>query len=207
MRITGGPSRGRKIDKFENESTRPPLVRMRKSLFSILGDAVEGARVLDLFAGSGAFGIEALSRGARSAIFVEACPRTAEGLRQNLRKLGFRSQSEVFASDAFTAMEPGSFLAPHAESSRVVASTLENGLDLVFLDPPFAFLEEGREREDLLRGLMSLQGCPRLDAESTIVFRAPIEHPLPPELAGNSSRTYGRSVVHFLSPHPAPDPN
>jgi 16S rRNA (guanine966-N2)-methyltransferase len=94
--------------------------RVREAIFSSLGDAVPGARVLDLFAGSGALGIEALSRGAASAVFVDASPRCAACIRENLRRA--RLQASVQVMDAFK------FLELYGDA----------GYDLIFADPPYS---------------------------------------------------------------------
>ena len=98
MRVVAGLYRGRRLQAPPGRSTRPTSDRVREALFSILGPAVEGARVLDLFAGSGALGIEALSRGAAEAVFVESDPRAAAAIRGNLKTLD--ASGRVHARDA-----------------------------------------------------------------------------------------------------------
>ena len=87
MRVVAGEFGGRRLQAPRGRATRPTADRVREALFSMLGD-VGGARVLDLYAGSGALGIEALSRGAASAVFVDSEPRAAEAIRRNLDTLG-----------------------------------------------------------------------------------------------------------------------
>jgi 16S rRNA (guanine(966)-N(2))-methyltransferase RsmD len=108
---------GRRLQAPRGRATRPTADRVREALFSMLGD-VGGARVLDLYAGSGALGIEALSRGAASVVFVDSEPRAAEAIRRNLDSLGARG--EVRRQDAlrFLAAARGPF-------------------ELVFCDPPY----------------------------------------------------------------------
>ena len=98
MRIVAGRWGGRRLTTPKGLATRPTADRVREALFSILGDRVQDARVLDLFAGSGALGLEALSRGARSATFVESAPAALAALRANLAALG--ADAEVVRSDA-----------------------------------------------------------------------------------------------------------
>src|SRR5437764_414764 len=105
-RIVAGVLGGRRIVAPPGRGTRPTSDRVREALFSILGaDAVEGARVLDLFAGSGALGIEALSRGAASATFVESDPRAAAAIDRNLEELGLVGR--VHRRDVFAWVASG----------------------------------------------------------------------------------------------------
>jgi 16S rRNA (guanine(966)-N(2))-methyltransferase RsmD len=120
LRIVAGTRGGRRIDTPPGRSTRPTTDRVREALFSILGPAVvEGARVLDLFAGSGALGIEALSRGAASATFVERDARAVAVIERNLESLGLAG--EVHRRDAFTWLRAGAA-----------------AYDVVFADPPYS---------------------------------------------------------------------
>lgn len=98
MRIIAGALRGRRIAAPPGRGTRPTSDRVREALFSILGP-VDGEDVLDLFAGSGALGLEALSRGAASATFVERAPRAAACIRDNIRALGVEDRTRVVVRD------------------------------------------------------------------------------------------------------------
>ena len=111
---------GRRLSAPRGARTRPTADRVRESLFSVLGD-LEGARVLDLFAGSGALGIEALSRGAAEVTFVDSAPAALSALRRNLADLG--AEAEVRRSDARAFLR--------------AARNAERQYDLVFLDPPY----------------------------------------------------------------------
>ena len=117
MRVIAGEFKGRRLHTARGMRTRPTADRVREALFSMLGD-VSGARVLDLYAGSGALGIEALSRGAESAVFVERDPRALAALRRNLEAVG--ASAEVRREDVL----------------RFV-TRVERTYDLVFLDPPY----------------------------------------------------------------------
>jgi 16S rRNA (guanine966-N2)-methyltransferase len=123
VRIVAGTARGRRIEAPPGRDTRPTTDRVREAIFNSLGSlgAVEGAQVIDLFAGSGALGLEALSRGARHVTFVERDPRTAGVIRRNVDALGFLDRAEVVTADAL-AWLPG---APAA--------------DLMLCDPPYGF--------------------------------------------------------------------
>jgi 16S rRNA (guanine966-N2)-methyltransferase len=125
MRIVGGQDRGRRLQAPRGHRTRPTAERVREALFDILGPAVRGTRVLDLFAGTGAVGIEALSRGAVRAVFVEKERQAIRALRRNLAAVGAsRAAARVVAGDV-AAVIPG-------------LAQEEGPVDLVFLDPPYA---------------------------------------------------------------------
>lgn len=123
VRIIGGRWRGRKLGVANQKGLRPSADRTRETLFNWLQSTTPGARVLDLFAGSGALGFEALSRGATRAILVERNKTTAAALSNQARELGAESCTVVCA-DALEWL------------NRRTSAT-ENGFDLVFLDPPF----------------------------------------------------------------------
>lgn len=134
IRITGGELRGRRLRV--PEGIRPTTELARKAVFDILGPRVVGAAVLDAAAGSGAFGIEALSRGAAAAVFVEADAGVARGLQANLESLGLERRSRL------VRVRVGDYLARgEAASPRY---------DVVFFDPPYG--EDGVEE---LRGLLN----------------------------------------------------
>lgn len=125
MRIVGGRLRGRKLAAPSSQAIRPTSDRLRESLFNILahayGDPVAGARVLDLFAGAGALGLEALSRGAAFALFVDDGAEARALIRENIAALGLGGVTRIFRRDA-TRLGPVHPLAPFS---------------LAFLDPPY----------------------------------------------------------------------
>lgn len=125
MRIVGGSRKGARIFAPKGRDTRPTSDRVREAAFSILG-SIDGLTVLDLFAGSGALGLEALSRGAASVTFVESDPAALEAIERNLAKLGLEG-ARVVRSDAV----------------KHIARTAER-YDLVFLDPPYEMVESLR---------------------------------------------------------------
>lgn len=121
MRIIAGRWKGRRLEAPAGRSTRPTADRVREAWMSALGERVQGARVLDLFAGSGALGLEALSRGAREVVLVERGSRALRALRNNLRILGAEEACAVVRRDALAyvaTLEPGAF-------------------DLALADPPY----------------------------------------------------------------------
>ena len=125
MRVVGGRLRGRALAAPKSRSIRPTADRLRESLFNILvhsfGDPITGARVLDLFAGTGALGIEALSRGAAFALFVDESAEARALLRENVAALGLGGVSRIFRRDA-TRLGPAHPLQPFS---------------LAFIDPPY----------------------------------------------------------------------
>ena len=156
MRVVAGEYRGRRLRAPAGTATRPTADRVREALFSMLGD-VSGLRVLDLFAGSGALGIEALSRGAGAAVFVERNRKAAAVVRKNLDSLGLRAP--VVEGDALA-----------------VIGQSQDPYDLVFVDPPYdsAPLLAGQLAERL-PGVLSENA--RIVTESD--KRRPLELPFP----------------------------
>ncbi len=140
MRIIAGSARGRRIEAPAGRETRPTLDRVRENLFNMLQLRVRGARVLDLFAGSGALSLEALSRGAASAVLGDRDRDALRVEKKNVETLGFQ---------AVTRILPGDW-------HRTVSLLREEGarFDLIFLDPPYA-VTDLREIMESLRELMA----------------------------------------------------
>lgn len=179
MRIVGGALKGRRLVAPKGRGVRPTLERVREAVFDVLGPRVVGARVLDLFAGSGAMGIEALSRGADLAVWCDAEPRAIEAIRANLSRLGVGRQGQVLQMAGRAALQ-------YLERKGRV-------FDLVFLDPPY----EGGHYEEMLLAL----------SRSSLVAnggRVCVEHPkridLPPvfgALDQDRRRRYGETCVTY----------
>jgi 16S rRNA (guanine966-N2)-methyltransferase len=177
MRIVAGRWGGRRLEAPPGRQTRPTAERVREALFAILGDRVSSARVLDLFAGSGALGIEALSRGAVRAVLVERDARAASAIRANLDALG------VGAGEAQLLRMP---------VRRALHDARERGdaYDLVLLDPPYRSDPAlGWELSDALPALLAPDG--RVVAESD--RRAPLELSLP----AVHERRYGDTLIRI----------
>ena len=121
MRVITGTARGCRLTTLPGEDTRPTTDKVKEGLFSAIQFDIEGRRVLDLFAGSGQLGIEALSRGATGCVFVDRNPEAVAVIKQNLLKTGLSSQSQVVATDALSYLERP-----------------KDAFDLVFLDPPYS---------------------------------------------------------------------
>ena len=171
MRIVAGEYKGRRLRMPRGAPTRPTADRVREALFSMLGD-VTGARVLDLYAGSGALGIEALSRGAASAVFVERDPRAAAAIQANLDTVG--TEAEVSRQDALAFVRRD-----------------RRSYDLVFCDPPY---DSGpRIAAPLAEGLPAL-----LSTDARIVTESDKRNPLELPFPLLRERTYGdtRIAIH-----------
>jgi 16S rRNA (guanine(966)-N(2))-methyltransferase RsmD len=133
LRIVGGKFRSRRIHTLvDNLSTRPTADRIRENIFNILQSKIENASVLDLFSGTGAMGIEALSRGAKSCVFVESNPTAAKLIHSNLELLQIpSSQYKVFCK------EVSHFLAASASTPIASSNSIFEPYEIVFADPPY----------------------------------------------------------------------
>jgi 16S rRNA (guanine966-N2)-methyltransferase len=192
MRIIAGEARGRRLFGPTDKSIRPPLDRIRESIFAVLGDAFEGLPVLDLFAGTGSLGLEALSRGARRAVFVENSRGSIDILRRNIDSTGFGPRCEILRGD-------GLFL-----PSFVLEGT--ERFALAFLDPPFLCFEEETSRASVLRRVAEIVERGLLPGGQA-VLRAPSRHEGSFPIAPTITRRYGESVVSiFAGPDGRPSP-
>jgi len=128
VRIVAGKFRSRQLKSLKGLALRPTSDRLRETLFNVLGDLTAGSKFVDLFAGTGAVGIEALSRGAREVVFVEKHAATAALIKKNLDALEIRDHFRILTQNALQALE------------RLAAepTTFRSLIDLLFLDPPYA---------------------------------------------------------------------
>jgi 16S rRNA (guanine966-N2)-methyltransferase len=176
MRVIAGEFGGRKLVAPEGRATRPTSDRVREALFSILGD-VSGARVLDLFAGSGALAVEALSRGAAAATLVDSAQTAIDVIRRNLETLGIGA--EVVRRPALR------FLQAASDGARQY--------DLVFVDPPYRQASTfGRELTAALR--------PVLAGHARVVVESDRRSPLELELVLRDQRHYGDTLIQIYAP-------
>ncbi len=137
MRLTGGSDRGRRLKAPRGLHTRPTAAKIREAIFNILGPPPDGA-VLDLFAGTGALGLEALSRGARKVVFVERDRHALAVLRQNIRDLGMESRGVVVGADVCTGIRRLAASMSKVQPEPGEAPSDENRFSWVFMDPPYA---------------------------------------------------------------------
>jgi 16S rRNA (guanine966-N2)-methyltransferase len=183
LKISGGALRGRLLHSPKGSQTRPTSAQARAAIFNMMGQQCDGWRVLDLFAGSGALGIEAVSRGATEAVFVESHRLAIQALKQNITDLGIASLTKVFP------------LACQAALDR-----LQGSFDLIMADPPYDLMIEGcsaaewiAERVDA-HGLLSESGWCIVEAR-----HAPKELRLK-HLDLLDVRRYGDTCVWILRP-------
>ena len=174
MRVIAGSAKGRRLIGPDTRETRPLTDRAREGVFSALAGLVDEAEVLDLYAGSGSIGIEALSRGAGRVVFVEKGREALGALRQNLTNLGFENVTVV-------GQDVGEFL-----------RTATGGFDLIFFDPPWAM--------DTAALAEQIKGADRLadDGAELVVHRRRAD-PAPPPAAGwrlLTTRRYGDGVIY-----------
>jgi 16S rRNA (guanine966-N2)-methyltransferase len=177
VRIIAGTYGGRSLKAPPGDATRPTSDRVREALFSILGRRTHDARVLDLFAGSGALGLEALSRGADSVTFVDDAAPAVKAIHANLQALGATAKVR------------------RAEALRFLAASSRSGAqyDLLFLDPPY------REAERLAPPLS--EALPAVLAPGAVVVaesdrRAPLTLTLPL----TDERRYGDTLIRIYGP-------
>jgi len=178
MRVIAGSARGIRLVAPEGLETRPTSDRVREALFNILGPRLEGCHFLDLFAGTGANGIEALSRGATRAVFVENSRPACTCIQQNLQKTKLDDRGTLFrtAMPEALARVPGNF-------------------DVVFADPPYRY----EHYTDILK---ALQDYERVAPQAVVVIEHE-QHAELPELVGVLSRTrearYGHTTLSFYA--------
>lgn len=181
MRIVAGKLRGRALVTPEDERTRPTADRVREAMFNVLAHGIDnfdlqGARVLDLFAGTGALGLEAISRGAERCLFVEDDPHARGLIRQNVEAFGLTGVTRIWRRDA-TSLGP---------------ANPRDRFDLVFLDPPYG---KGLGEQ----ALTAARDGGWLDADAVIVLeeRAETEIAWPEGFIALETRRWGATQVHF----------
>ena len=183
IRVIAGTARGRRLVTPDGDRVRPTKDIARESMFSALDarGAVEDAKVLDLYAGTGALAIEALSRGAAAAVLVERDPAALQAIRTNLQVLGDRTPAEVVARDA------GRFL--------MGGPPPDGGFDLVFVDPPYETADE-----TITEQLAVLTAPGWLAPGAIVSVERPLRHPVvpPPGLSTGWERAFGDTLLSFL---------
>ena len=192
MRVIAGSAGGIPLTCPKGDNVRPTMDQVRAAIFSSLADRVPDARVLDLFAGTGGLGIEALSRGAAAAAFVERVRKTVECIRRNLEhtRLGGPGHAEILCLDVFT----------YLERNRSAGNGTRRGYDLIFADPPYTGPDQPEDFSARLVGSTALAEA-LLPGGLFVLEKSP-RHPLPPlEASGWESirqKRYGTTEVIFL---------
>lgn len=142
MRVIAGSARGIPLSSVKGSTTRPIPDRIKESLFNILADVVPGSRIIDMYAGTGAIGIEALSRGAKSCIFIENDRTAVHVIKKNLEVTKLQGTAQVLKYDVFE-------ITPYLEKNNIE-------VDLVFASPPYPLIEKKTYRDKLLTLFSSL---------------------------------------------------
>jgi 16S rRNA (guanine966-N2)-methyltransferase len=188
MRVIAGSAGGINLD-VPKRGVRPTMDRVKAAIFSSLGEMVIGARVLDLFAGSGGLGIEALSRGGSSAVFVDSDRRSIEVIERNLTRAGVKGA--VYCRDAFDFLR---------------TSRPENLFEIIFADPPYDRTSAGARFSDLLLDDESLPNLLATNGIFVLEKRPEEELLISPSWELIRAKKYGATEVLFLSAAPDKQP-
>ena len=180
MRIISGKAKGTKLYTLEGTNTRPTLDRVKESIFNIIQNEIEGAIVLDLFAGSGAIGLECLSRGAKKAVLCDKSKEAIEIIKKNIEKTHMEEKARVINADFKTCLDK-------------VKDELFN---IIYIDPPYA-------TDYIFKSLKKIKEIGIVKKESIIIIETDDEQRILKEI-GNieikivDKRKYGRATIIFL---------
>ncbi len=179
LRVISGSAKGLKLFTLEGMNTRPTTDRVKENLFNIIAPYIPGSNVLDLFAGTGSLGIEALSRGANSAVFCDRNQQSADIITKNLQHTKLMDKSEVFFGEAQIILKK--------------LSQLSKKFDIIFLDPPY--------KKEIVPGILQdLENYGVLDEKVLISVETDIEDQLPQEigtLCVSRQQIYGKTKLTF----------
>jgi 16S rRNA (guanine966-N2)-methyltransferase len=181
LRIIAGELKGRKLQSVRGTKTRPTADRIREAIFNILAFQIQESTVLDLFAGTGAFGIEALSRGAESVVFVDVDKDSISVLQENIKSLSLESQIKIFRQDLTRNLD--------------CLGLLRSAFNLIFMDPPY-------NKNMIEPTLFNLHRSQSLQNDARIVVEhSYLEPVLKSQLpfAISDQRRYGKTLVSFLN--------
>jgi 16S rRNA (guanine966-N2)-methyltransferase len=181
MRVTGGRAKGCRLTAFRGLDIRPTSDMVREAIFDLVGQDWKGATVLDLFAGTGSLGIEALSRGASRALFIDSSQKSIDLVTKNLKTCGFEGRGLTFRGDLARGLPKKPFLK-------------EKEIHLVFIDPPYG--------KGLVNSvLLDLTGKDILGVLSIVVVETRKNEALPESVGPLQlvkSRTYGETKIHIF---------
>ena len=179
MRVISGNLKGRRLSSLKGQKLRPTSDRVKEAIFDILQDQIRGQKVLDLFAGTGALGIEALSRGAKWAVFVEESTRSLSALRRNLEECRLEDRAEVLGREARAAIK--------------ILEARGDSFELIFLDPPYG---KGLAR----RALETLSRSSIVTPHTLVVAEHSLSEKLDfiPSWQRVDERRYGSTQVSFF---------
>jgi len=181
MRIISGKARGTKLYTLEGENTRPTLDRVKESIFNIIQNEIEGAKILDLFAGSGAIGLEFLSRGAEKAVLCDKSKEAINIIKKNVEKTHMEQCTEIFNMNFEECLE----------------KIKNEQFDIIYLDPPYA-------TEYILKSIEKIIKLNIAKEESLIIIETDDEKRIEKEIKNLDveivdKRKYGRATIIFLS--------
>ncbi len=180
MRIISGKARGTKLYTLEGTNTRPTLDRVKESIFNIIQNEIEAATVLDLFAGSGAIGLECLSRGAKKAILCDKSKEAVEIIKRNIEKTHMEEKAKVINADFETCLD----------------KVKDEQFDIIYIDPPYA-------TDYIFKSLKKIKEIGIAKKESLIIIETDDEQRILKDI-GNieikivDKRKYGRATIIFL---------
>jgi 16S rRNA (guanine966-N2)-methyltransferase len=182
MRITGGQEKGRRLAAFKGLDIRPTSDMVRKAIFDLIGQDLEGLKVLDLFAGTGSLGIEALSRGASRAVFADQSQKSIDLIQRNLKICGLEGEGIVWKGN----------LVQRFPGKRLLG---EKGVDLVFIDPPYekglvTLIISGISQKGILAPFALIVA----ETRKTEILPAEVE-----KLHLAKSKRYGETRIHILN--------
>ena len=181
MRVIGGDAKGRRIKVPKGKEVRPTAARVKEALFNILARDLSGAKVLDLFAGTGSLSIEALSRGAEEVILIDSSQESGKAIRENLRKLGLCGRSKVWVAPVFRALR--------------LLSRRKEKFDCIFLDPPYENHWVGKTVEIIASGNL-------LRDQGIVVAEHSVREAVLPRYRGlalRDQRRYGTTLLSFFA--------
>jgi 16S rRNA (guanine966-N2)-methyltransferase len=178
MKITGGRAKGRILASLKGMDIRPTSSKVREAIFNILGQDMTGIKVLDLFAGTGLLGIEALSRGAEGALFIDKSNKSISIINKNLTSCGYQYVCQVVKKEI-------------TEGLQLESLSAKEGIDLVFIDPPYG-------KGIIPPVLKMLSGCGILAQQAVVVTESFKNDQLPETLETlllSDTRTYGETKI------------
>lgn len=180
MRVIAGQFKGKRLKAPPGKNTRPITDMIKESLFNVLGDKVSGSIFLDLFAGSGSVGIEALSRGAEKVIFIDNNAMALKTIKQNISNCRINEGFEIYRNDVFKALE--------------MLNRRERKFDLIYIDPPFTntkIFDEVMKTIDNI-SILKQQGLLVIRTHRKLVLTNKLVN-----LEPYRSNIYGESVLHY----------
>ncbi|SMC51792.1 16S rRNA (guanine966-N2)-methyltransferase [Desulfocicer vacuolatum DSM 3385] len=184
MRIIAGQYKGRRLESVSVNGIRPTSDRVREAVFNIISNRLSGAAVLDIFAGTGALGLEALSRGADRATFVDASKQACELIQKNALRCGIQEHCDIICHDISQTLPP--------------EQLKNNKFSLIFMDPPYA---SPLFKETLSSGILT----DLLTTDGMVIAEHSTKESLPHPITGldiHDQRKYGKTLISFLRPAP-----